>query len=310
MNKYTLVIHGGAGTVTRQELYAAKEVAVRRGLEEALSAGKWILEKGGSALDAVEVAVRNLEDNELFNAGRGSVLTHNGRHELDAAIMCGKTLKAGAVAAVTGIKNPIGVAREVMDKTDFVLLCGRGAEEFAAEMGVERMPMEYFRTQERFEEWQHKQAKEHHQQNTASVPGNSFGTVGAVALDTHGNLAAATSTGGLTGKKYGRAGDTPVIGGGTYANNQTCAVSCTGDGEYIIRAVSAYDVSCLVEYKGMRLPDACQLVIHQKLQAINGEGGLIAVDRAGNIAMPYNSPSMYRASAAPGQPDFIAIFEE
>lgn len=304
---YTLAIHAGAGKVTRDELSPEKEALVRKGLEEALLVGEKILKEGGNALDAVESAVRSLEDNPLFNAGKGSVLTHKGSCEMDAAIMDGKTLQAGAVASISGVKNPISLARKVLDESEHVLLTGRGAEEFAHQQGLEFASDTYFVTAEKRQEWEKERSEESHEKKEKN---RAFGTVGAVALDTYGNLAAATSTGGLTNKKFNRVGDTPVIGGGTYANNQTCAVSCTGDGEFIMRIVAAHEVSCLLEYKGLSIQEACDVVIFEKLAAIDGEGGLIAVDASGTVAFPYNSPSMYRGSVGSEQQAWVAIFEE
>ncbi len=306
MNNYTIAIHGGAGTVKFGELSPAKEALVQVGLEEALQAGRHILENGGAALDAVQAAVRSLEDNPLFNAGRGSVLNYDGGHDLEASIMCGNTLKAGAATGLRTVKNPVLLARAVMDTTGFVFVNGEGAEALARERGLEIVANDYFFTEERRGEWAKKREKEG---EPGEAAGGGFGTVGAVALDVHGNLAAATSTGGLTNKRYGRIGDTPLIGCGTYARNGVCAVSGTGDGEFMIRTVVAYDVACLVEYKGLPLAEACRLV-SEKFRGIGGEGGLIAVDAAGNVAMPYNSPSMYRGYCSPEKGLYVAIFED
>jgi beta-aspartyl-peptidase (threonine type) len=296
--KTALAIHGGAGTLERSAMTPEKEAAYTEALRAALRAGDDVLCSGGDALTAVEQAVRSLEDCPLFNAGRGAVFTHSITHELDASIMDGKTLAAGAVAGVSGIANPVQLARAVMDKSNHVLLAGKGALEFAALNGFEIKPEEYF-----FSEFRYNQLMQViHEEGTFldhSVSGDpnekKFGTVGAVALDVHGNLAAATSTGGMTNKRFGRIGDTPLIGAGTYANNATCAVSCTGHGEYFIRSVVAYDVSCLMEYGGLSLEEACIRVVNSKLVARGGEGGLIAVDRFGNICLPFNSTGMYRA---------------
>jgi beta-aspartyl-peptidase (threonine type) len=305
---YTIAIHGGAGTVDRSTLSLDQEIAVQKGLEEALRAGQQLLEKGENALDAVEAAVRSLENNPLFNAGKGAVFNFEGGHELDAAIMCGQTRKAGAVAAITGIKNPISLARAVMEKSEFVLLSAKGAEEFARLQNLETAEEDYFYTEEQYTKWQQK--REEMAARLAKPAGGGFGTVGAVALDASGNLAAATSTGGLTCKQYSRVGDSPIIGGGTYANNETCAVSCTGDGEFFIRLVTAYDVSCMLEYQGLSLAEACNRAIHEKMKQLQGEGGLIAVDRLGNVALPYNSPSMYRGYANSNGAFVTAIFED
>ncbi|MGV3556712.1 isoaspartyl peptidase/L-asparaginase family protein [Larkinella arboricola] len=304
---YTIAIHGGSGTISRSEITPEQEKEYRQGLENALDAGYAVLARGGSALDAVEQAVRSLEDFEKFNAGRGSVFSANGRHEMDASIMCGQTLKAGAVAGVTNIRNPITLARTVMERSENVFLLSPGAEEFAREQGLAVEPDDYFYTDYRFR--QLKEAQEANRtQLDHSRSNTGKGTVGAVALDEKGNLAAATSTGGLTNKKYGRVGDTPVIGGGTYANNQTCAVSCTGYGEFFIRAVVAYDISCLMEYKGLSLQEACDWVVQHKLKDMGGEGGLIAVDRAGNVALPFNSEGMYRGWRNAAGEGEVAIF--
>ncbi|GAA4399542.1 isoaspartyl peptidase/L-asparaginase [Nibrella viscosa] len=281
-----LAVHGGAGVMNRSDLSPEKEKAIHQSLTNALDAGYQVLATGGSALDAVEQAVRALEDAEHFNAGRGAVFTADGRHEMDASLMDGKTLKAGAVAGVRNVRNPITLARTVMDKSDYVLLMAPGAEDFARQHNLSFEPDEYFYTETRYQELKKKQSGE---------GGNrKIGTVGAVALDQSGNLAAATSTGGMTNKTFGRLGDSPVIGAGTYANNRACAVSCTGDGEYFIRAVAAYDVYCLMAYKGLSLQEACRIVVHEKLKELEGEGGLIAVDRDGNLEMAFNSEGMYR----------------
>ncbi|QJW89603.1 isoaspartyl peptidase/L-asparaginase [Spirosoma taeanense] len=291
---YVIAIHGGSGTINRSEITSEQEEAYRQALGDALDAGYTVLARGGSALDAVEQAVRSLEDNELFNAGKGAVFSANGKHEMDASIMCGRSLKAGAVAGVTNIRNPISLARTVMEHSDNVFLLGSGAEDFAREHKLAREPDAYFYTALRAQQLKEAQAAnktqlDHSARNTGK------GTVGAVALDKDGNLASATSTGGLTNKKYGRVGDTPIIGAGTYASNQTCAVSCTGYGEFFIRAVVAYDIACLMEYKGLSLKAACDYVVQDKLKKMGGEGGLIAVDGAGNVELPFNSEGMYRA---------------
>ncbi len=304
---YTIAIHGGSGTINRTEITPEQENQFRQGLEDALDAGYHILARGGSALDAVEEAVRSLEENELFNAGRGSVFSANGKHEMDASIMCGQSLKAGAVAGVTNIRNPISLARVVMEQSENVFLLGAGAEEFAREHKLTVEPDDYFFTQFRFDQLKDAQ-KENKTQLDHSKKNTGKGTVGAVALDKEGNLAAATSTGGLTNKKYGRVGDTPVIGAGTYASNTTCAVSCTGYGEFFIRSVVAYDISCLMEYKGLSLKEACTYVVHDKLKNRGGEGGLIAIDAAGHVELPFNSEGMYRAWRNEAGEGEVAIF--
>lgn len=303
---YTLSIHGGAGTILRSELSAEKENAYTSGLLIALQAGEKLLASGGSAMDAVCEAVSILENNPLFNAGKGAVFTHQGRHEMDAAIMDGRTLFAGAVAGVAGVKNPVQLARLIMDKTEHVLLSGAGAEELARMYHLPFESPDYF-----FDSFRHNQwlaVKDSNKTIMDHSAEKKFGTVGAVARDVHGNLAAATSTGGMTNKKFGRIGDTPIIGSGTYANNQTCAISCTGHGEFFIRAVVAYDVSCLMEYKSLSLKEACEKVVLDKLVALGGEGGLIAVDAAGNTELIFNSDGMYRGTFKSGEKPLIAIY--
>jgi beta-aspartyl-peptidase (threonine type) len=296
--KIGLAIHGGAGTIERSKMTSEEEGEYRAGLERALTAGYEILKRGGSSLDATEAAVRVLEDDPRFNAGRGSVFTSAGTNEMDASIMDGKTLKAGAVGSVQHIKNPINLARLVMEKSPHVMLDCAGAEAFATANGIELVDQKYFFTQQRWDALQKMKAAE---KQRASGDGKSFiitdqdrhGTVGAVALDKNGNLAAATSTGGTTNKMPGRIGDTPVIGAGTYANNRTCAVSCTGDGEYFIRVAAAHEVSALMEHGGMKLQEAAQTAL-DTVKQLGGTGGLIAIDRNGDIALPFNTNGMYR----------------
>ena len=290
-----------------------KELQYTKGLEEAILAGELVLSKGGNAIDAVETAIRSLEDNPLFNAGRGAVFNHEGKNEMDASIMEGKTLLAGAVTGIKNIKNPITLARTVMDKSEHVFLSGLGAMEFAEKMKLEFANDEYFFVQLRYDQLLQAQKSDTIllDHNEIYTPANSRkGTVGCVALDLFGNLAAGTSTGGMTNKKYGRVGDSPMIGAGTYANNKTCAVSCTGHGEYFIRSVVAYDISCLMEYKGFSLKEACDLVVYKKLVDIRGEGGLIALDSNGNIELPYNSEGMYRAKKSSDSPLYIGIYKD
>jgi len=289
-----MVIHGGAGTITRDKMTPEREQAIRGKLTEALQAGHAILQNRGTALDAVEAAIRILEDSPLFNAGKGAVFTAEGKNELDASIMDGATLKAGAVASVTTIRNPISAARAVMTQSKHVLLVGPGAERFAEEKGLEIVPPHYFFEQDRWDELQKVKESEKASLVPPSSGAVSFGTVGALALDSHGNLAAGTSTGGLTNKMHGRVGDSPIIGAGTYANNKTCAVSGTGQGEYFIRLEIAYDVSALMEYGGMTLEAAANKVINEKLTGLGGTGGIITLDKDGNIAMPFNTAGMYR----------------
>jgi beta-aspartyl-peptidase (threonine type) len=309
MSKYTLVIHGGAGTIRKKNMTPELENAYLRGLNDALATGFALLEKGGVAVDAVRAAVVSLEDNILFNAGKGAVFAKDGTQEMDASIMDGKTLMAGAVCAVRNIRNPVELAHAIMTKSPHVMLNGQGAYDFAKLHGIKTEPDSYFFSQLRFDQWKklqgsHEAALDHDVvvTDSSSVPPKAgttadkkkFGTVGAVACDSYGNIAAATSTGGLTNKEFGRVGDSPIIGAGTYANNKTCAISCTGYGEPFIRAVTAYDVSCLMEYKGMSLKKAMRYVVHDKLLNMDGEGGMIGVNAKGNAAMIFNSKGMYR----------------
>lgn len=296
MQKISIAIHGGAGTILQSEMSAEKEVAYKEALQDALDVGYAVLENGGTSLDAVEKAVVVLEDCPLFNAAKGSVFNSTGGHEMDASIMEGQHRMAGAVCGVHNIKNPVALARQVMEQTEHVLLMGEGAMDFAASIGFPFIDDDYFYDDFRYKQWLKIRDTENFQLDHSSIKDKKFGTVGAVALDIYGNIAAATSTGGMTNKKFGRVGDSPVIGAGTYANNITCAVSCTGNGEYFLRAVVAFDVSCLMEYKGLSLQDACNEVIHHRLKNINGDGGLIAVDVQGNIVMAFNTEGMYRAS--------------
>lgn len=291
-NNFSIAIHGGAGTILRSTMTADLQLQYETGLQQALDKGYKILEGGGSSLDAVEAAVMMLEDFPLFNAGKGAVFNNIGKHEMDASIMFGKGLEAGAVCGVGNIKNPVQLARAVMEHSGHVLLSGQGAEIFARQQNIPFEDDAYFYTEQRYKQWQEALKEDKVQMDHSD---KKFGTVGAIALDKNGNLAAATSTGGMTNKKFGRVGDSPVIGAGTYANNNTCAVSCTGHGELFMRSVVAYDISCLVEYKGLSLKEACDLVVYDKLVKIGGEGGLIAIDKQGNIEMPFNSEGMYRA---------------
>lgn len=308
MNNFAIAIHGGAGTILRSAMTPEQENHYRQALTAGLEAGSQVLAAGGSALQAVEQAVIQLEDNPLFNAGKGSVFNHEGKHEMDAAIMCGKTLSAGAVAGVSQVRNPVVLADHVRRYTPHVLLAGTGAEEFAREQGLAFEEPIYFYHAFRFQQWL--QAQQDNVVQLDHTPDRKFGTVGAVALDMGGNLAAATSTGGMTNKKYNRIGDSPLIGAGTYANNQTCAVSCTGHGEYFMRAVVAYDVSCLMEYRGWTLRQACDYVVQDKLVKQGGEGGLIAIDTQGNIELPFNSEGMYRAAQRNHDEKYVAIYRD
>jgi len=290
---HAIAIHGGAGAVPRASLSAEREARYRAGLERALDAGFAILEGGGSALDAVCAAVRLLEDDPNFNAGHGAALTRDGAAELDAAIMDGRQMRAGAVASVRHVKNPVELARHVMEKSRHVLLVGAGAEEFALEEGLVLVPNRYFRTAERLEQLESEQRGE---RVSDLVPPAPQGTVGAVARDGAGNLAAATSTGGMTNKRPGRVGDSPIIGAGTYAKNGVCAVSATGHGEYFIRAVAAHHVCAAVEHRGLTLEAAVAELLHQVLPALGGDGGLIALDHAGRIVMDFSTEGMFRGA--------------
>jgi beta-aspartyl-peptidase (threonine type) len=294
--KIMLVMHGGAGTITRASMTPEKEKAYREGLELALRTGQGVLVKGGASVDAVEAAIRVLEDNPLFNAGKGAVFTHDGKNELDASIMRGRDKAAGSVAGVTIIKNPITAARAVMEKSPHVMLSGRGAELFATKMGLEIVDPSYFWTEPRWKALQQELVKEqpHAALDHTVYEEKKFGTVGAVALDQRGDLAAGTSTGGTTNKQYGRIGDSPIIGAGTYAENQTCAVSATGHGEFFIRWTVASDIAALMRYKNLSVSDAANEVVMRKLKEVGGEGGVIALDAHGNFAMPFNSEGMYR----------------
>ena len=328
MNKIALAIHGGAGTIRKSTMNAELENEYREGLKNALEAGWKILSKNGQALDAVEASVIVLEDNSLFNAGRGAVFTHDGKNEMDACIMDGETQKAGAIAFVRNVKNPVKLARLVMEKTEHILLAGVGANDFARQMKVELETDDYFYNDFRYQQLlkareEHKIQLDHSAKEISNLKSQvsgsksnpkpkiqnpkSLGTVGAVACDANGNLAAATSTGGMTNKKFGRVGDTPIIGAGTYADNETCAISCTGHGEFFMQAVAAYDVACRMKYKNLSLTKAANETI-QHLCEIGGEGGLIAVDARGNVALPFNSEGMYRGFVISNGKSVIEIY--
>jgi beta-aspartyl-peptidase (threonine type) len=296
MQPIAIAIHGGAGTLVKGMMTPEKEKGYKKALAAALTKGYSVLKEGGTSIEAVIQAVVELEDSPLFNAGKGSVFTADGTHEMDAAIMEGRFLNAGAVSLITGIKNPIVLARDVMEKSEHVFLAGEGAMKFASSLQYPLEDESYFFDAFRFQQWQDLKGTDSFQLDHSAKKDSKFGTVGAVACDLHGNLAAATSTGGMTNKRFGRIGDSPVLGAGNYANNKTCAVSCTGSGEFFIRGVAAYDVSCLMEYKGLSLEAAAREVIDKRLRDIGGDGGLIAVDVHGNIAMPFNTEGMYRAS--------------
>ena len=302
--RYALAIHGGAGTAPRALMSAEREQRYRAGLEAALDGGFAILERGGSALDAVTAAVCMLEDDACFNAGHGAALTRDGAAELDAAIMDGGQLRAGAVASVRHVKNPVELARRVMEKSRHVLLVGAGAEEFALEEGLALVPNHYFRTAERIEQLESEQRG----RRVSDLVPASAGTVGAVARDADGNLAAATSTGGLTNKRPGRVGDSPIIGAGTYAKNGVCAVSATGHGEYFIRAVAAHHVCAAVEYRNMSLEQAMRELLHEILPALGGDGGLIAIDARGRVVMDFSTEGMFRGARDSSGKREVAIY--
>lgn len=306
---FSIAIHGGAGTLVRGMMTPKKEKAYKTALKEALQSAYKILEKGGSAIDAVEKSVIELENSHLFNAGKGSVFTANETHEMDASIMDGNTLNAGAVSLISGIKNPVSLARDVMEKSDHVFLAGKGAMEFAKHLNYTIEDEAYFFDEFRHKQWMEIKDTDSFQLDHSTKRDHKFGTVGAVACDKEGNIAAATSTGGMTNKRFGRVGDSPMIGSGNYANNKTCAVSCTGSGEYFIRGVVAYDMACLMEHKEMTLQEAADEVIHKRILELGGDGGLIAVDKNGNIAMPFNTEGMYRASKTSNGIEEISIYK-
>jgi L-asparaginase / beta-aspartyl-peptidase len=318
---FAIVIHGGAGTILKKNLTDEQEKAYKDKLNEALNAGYTILEKGGSSTDAVEASINIMENSPLFNAGKGAVFTNAGTNEMDASIMEGATLNAGAVGGVSTIKNPITAARLVMEKSQHVMLTGKGANEFAKINELEIVDSSYFFNQKRYDQLQkikntekiqldHIEDDEGYLIDPDALKDSKFGTVGAVALDKNGNITAGTSTGGMTNKKYGRVGDSPIIGAGTYANNKTCGVSCTGHGEYFIRKVVAYDVSAMMEYKEITLREAANYIIHEKMVAFGGSGGLIALDKDGNIAMPFNTKGMYRGYKKSDGETVVKIFKE
>ncbi|QPQ25764.1 MULTISPECIES: isoaspartyl peptidase/L-asparaginase family protein [Lonsdalea] len=319
MMKPVIVIHGGAGAIARTAMNSEKEQRYRAALQEIVRAGQAVLADNGGALDAVTEAVRRLEECPLFNAGKGSVFTHSGTHELDAAIMDGRTLEAGAVAGVSHIRNPVLAARKVLERSPHVMFTAEGAEAFAREQGLEIVPPDFFSTDERYQQLLQAQAGggrillDHDGEGETAGgdpidPHHKYGTVGAVALDAAGNLAAATSTGGMTNKQVGRVGDSPLIGAGCYANNQTVAVSCTGTGEVFMRTVAAYDVSALIAYAGLTLTEATERVVMGSVAALGGSGGLIAVDAAGHIALTFNSEGMYRGYGYVGAKPVVDIY--
>lgn len=316
MQKFSIAIHGGAGTIVKEDMTPGLEKAYLKGLDSALQAGYAVLEQGGTSTNAVKAAIVVLEDDPLFNAGRGSVFTKKGLQEMDAAIMDGSTLEAGAISGVRNIRNPIELAAEVMINSNHVFLSGKGANDFAIKQGIKLEPDEYFFSQFRYDQWKEMRDSDNysldhtHQDLEELMKEKKFGTVGAVACDGYGNIAAATSTGGMTNKKYGRIGDSPIIGAGTYANNKTCAISCTGHGEPFIRAVAAFDVSCHMEYKGLSLQEAMHAVVKGKLISMDGEGGMIGVDANANVAMIFNSEGMYRATKNSDEEYFVGIYKD
>lgn len=325
-DNFGIIIHGGAGTILRENMTPELEAEYKAKLEEAIRTGHKILAEGGSSLDAVEATIRIMEDSPLFNAGKGAVFTADEKNELDASIMNGADKAAGAVAGVTTVKNPISLARQVMENSPHVMMAGKGAEIFAKERGLELVSPDYFYTQSRFDALQKLKEKDenaveldHDGDSTKkdqtnfydpTIKDSKFGTVGCAALDKNGNLAAGTSTGGMTNKKYGRVGDAPIIGAGTYANNATCAVSSTGWGEFFIRNIVAYDISAMMEYKNITLAEAAKEVIQNKLPALGGDGGIIAIDKNGNVVMEFNTAGMYRASMNKDGELYIGIYEK
>ncbi len=314
--EFGLVLHGGAGNITKKNMTVEKEKEYTEKLTDAIMAGYEILEKGGSSLDAVQKTINILEDSPLFNAGKGAVFNHEGINEMDASIMDGNTLNSGAVAGVRHIKNPINLARLVMDSSRHVMMTGEGAEAFAVEKGMELVDESYFFTQKRWDylqkvlEREKKKTTDSSQSNINNHSSEKYGTVGVAALDKNGNLAAGTSTGGLTNKRYGRVGDSPIIGAGTYANNKTCAVSATGIGEYFIRGVVTYDISALMEYEKLPIQDAADKVIHDKLIKLGGDGGVIGIDKKGNVMMSFNTERMFRGYILSDGKPIIKIFKD
>jgi beta-aspartyl-peptidase (threonine type) len=325
-HSWAVVLHGGAGVIERKSMSAETEASYRASLKASTQAAADVLGRGGSAMDAVEAAIKLMEDNPLFNAGRGAVFTAGGKNELDSAVMDGATMRAGAVAGVTRTRHPISLARAVMEKSPHVMLIGEGADQFGASVGLEQVDPGYFFTERRWQSLVRQLKKEGlpippRPRGAPPAPeggradiepseAHRYGTVGVVALDTHGNVAAGTSTGGTQAKRWGRVGDSPIIGAGTYASNQSCAVSATGTGEYFIRLTVARTICALVQYKGMKLQDAADEVIHKELQAIHGDGGVIAITPDGQLAWSFNTPGMYRARVVEGSPIEVKIFAD
>ncbi|WKN45969.1 isoaspartyl peptidase/L-asparaginase family protein [Tunicatimonas pelagia] len=324
-SKVAIAIHGGAGTILRENMTKEREAEYRAKLDEALKAGYEILEAGGTSLDAVVAAIQIMEESPLFNAGKGAVFTNDGKNELDAAIMDGKTRNAGTVAGISTVKSPVAAARLVMENSPHVMMIGAGAEQFAREQGLETVDPSYFYTDRRFEQLEKIRNTENSQLDhdgdeksedkkqgylDKHFPDRKFGTVGAVALDQDGNIAAATSTGGMTNKRYGRVGDVPIIGAGTYADNATAAISATGHGEYFIRSVVAHDIAAIIKYQNKSVQEAANTVVKDKLVEMGGGGGVIAIDGKGNIAMPFNTKGMYRGSIDTEGKVYIGIYED
>ena len=317
-SEFGIILHGGAGTILKEHMSDSLEAAYMEVLEKAIKTGYTILENGGTSLEAIAETIKIMEDSPLFNAGKGAVFTHHETNELDASVMIGNTLDAGAVSGVTRVKNPIDLAIKIMTDSPHVMLSGEGAEQFASEKGIELVDPSYFYTENRFRSLQRIKDSEKteldHDGKTSSlnpeINDSKFGTVGAAALDKHGNLAAGTSTGGMTNKKWNRIGDAPIIGAGTYANNATCAVSSTGWGEFFIRAVVAHDISALMEYKGLSLEEAAREVIQNKVPALGGDGGIVAIDKDGNMVAEFNTAGMYRASMNAQGELMIGIYKE
>ena len=311
--EFSIIIHGGAGSIRRDNMSEEKEAKYRQKLEEAIRVGYDILKNGGTSIDAVQNTINILEDSPLFNAGKGAVFTHEGTNEHDASIMDGKTLNAGASAGTKTVKNPINLARSVMDNSPHVLLSREGAETFAAEQGIEIVEPSYFSTEKKLKSLKRVKASENNKVASfydSDLQDSKFGTVGCAALDKHGNLAAGTSTGGMTNKRWGRIGDSPIIGAGTYANNYTCAVSSTGWGEFFIRGMVAHDISALMEYKGLTLKEAAHLVIQKKLPELGGDGGVVAIDKNGNMVMEFNTQGMFRATMNDKGKLYIGMFKD
>ncbi len=308
--KYAMVIHGGAGTITRAQMTPEKEEAYTKALSDALEIGQQVLSKGGSSMEAVTQTIISMENSPLFNAGKGAVFTNSGKNELDASLMRGSDMEAGAVGGITTIKNPILAAQAVLEKSEHVFMVGAGAETFAEKSGLETIDPSYFKTERRWNSLQRilEKEKEVGLEET-ELSESKFGTVGAVALDMNGDIVAGTSTGGMTNKRYNRIGDSPVIGAGTYANNKTCGVSCTGHGEYFIRYSVAHDVSAMMEYTGKSLQETAEHIVNKKLKEAGGSGGLIALDSKGNIVMPFNTAGMYRGYVTDSEKQ-IAIYKD